>query len=141
MVLAKMNNSIQSSQYNIVLQVLGCICVYMSIHILIHSKDRIMDTLEKLKRNKEIRALELQTFLQMKLSTIIQDRKFSLEIEVKDDINLTFQKLLDWRLMLIVTSLFHPTWHKLLQLREYFTEMPIKPHRPSWRYALSYRVI
>ncbi len=57
----------------------------VNVRILIHSNDGIKDTLEKLKRNKEIKVLELQTFLQMKLSIVIQDRKFSLEIEVKDD--------------------------------------------------------
>jgi two-component system, OmpR family, sensor histidine kinase VicK len=57
----------------------------VNVRILIHSNDRIMETLENLKRNKEITVLELQTFLQMKLWTIIKDQKFSLEIEVKDD--------------------------------------------------------
>lgn len=57
----------------------------VNVRILIHSNDMIMETLEKLKRNKEIKILELQAFLQMKLSIVIQDRKFSLEIEVKDD--------------------------------------------------------
>jgi hypothetical protein len=57
----------------------------VNVRILIRSNDRIMDTLEKLKRNEEIKVLELQSPLQMKLSTVIQDRKFSLEIEVKDD--------------------------------------------------------
>jgi hypothetical protein len=58
----------------------------VNIRILIRSNDKIMDTLEKLKRNKEIKILELQAFLQLKLSTVIQDRRFSLEIEDKDDI-------------------------------------------------------
>jgi len=57
----------------------------VNVRMLIHSNDRIMDTLEKLKRNKEIKILELQAFLQLNLSTVIQDRKFSLEIEDKDD--------------------------------------------------------
>ena len=57
----------------------------VNVRILIQSNDRIMDTLEKLKRNKQIKVLELQAFLQMKLSTVIQDRKFFLEIEVIDD--------------------------------------------------------
>ena len=57
----------------------------VNVRILIHSNDMIIDTLEKLKSNNKIKVLELQAFLQMKLSTVIQDRKYSLEIEDKDD--------------------------------------------------------
>jgi two-component system, OmpR family, sensor histidine kinase VicK len=64
----------------------------VNVRILIHSNDRIMDMLEKLKRNNEIKVLELEAFLQMKLSTVIQDRKFSLEIEVKDETKSDFSE-------------------------------------------------
>ena len=57
----------------------------VNVRILIRSNDSIIDALEKLKGNNKIKILELQALLQMKLSTVIQDRKFSLEIEVKDD--------------------------------------------------------
>ncbi len=55
------------------------------IRILTNTNDRINDLLLELKSSCKLKVIELQTFLQTKVWTLVVDKKLSLEVEIKDD--------------------------------------------------------